>query len=92
MLYNSGGSIRKESPMMAGNHTDEETLEGYSMGRLSESEAAPVEEHPLICEECMDRLERLDTYHRALQAALIQTDPRELGMAVSVGSIGHKNQ
>jgi anti-sigma factor RsiW len=78
--------------MMAGNHTDEERLEGYSMGRLSESEAAPVEEHLLICDECRERAERLDTYRRALQAALIQIDPRVLGIAVSVGSIGHKNQ
>jgi anti-sigma factor ChrR (cupin superfamily) len=84
--------VKVDEPMSRSNHTDEETLEGYSTGRLNESESAPVEEHLLICEECRDRLEYLDTYHRAFRAALIQIDPGEPGMVVSVGSIGHKNQ
>jgi anti-sigma factor ChrR (cupin superfamily) len=55
--------------MTAGNHTDEETLERYSMGQLSECDSTPLEEHLLICQACRDRLEFLDTYHQSIRAA-----------------------
>jgi uncharacterized CHY-type Zn-finger protein len=58
-----------ETQAIAGNHTDEETLERYSMGRLSEYRSARLEEHLLICQACRDRLTALDTYRYAMRAA-----------------------
>jgi hypothetical protein len=37
-------------------HISDDSLERYSMGRLTEAQIAPIEEHLLICEECRDRL------------------------------------
>ena len=51
------------------NHIDEETLERYALGRLGEEEAAPVEEHLLICHSCQDRLAAADEYIRIVRAA-----------------------
>jgi anti-sigma factor RsiW len=52
------------------NHVDEELLERYSLGRIEGDEAAPLEEHLLVCQECRDRLEGLNVYHRAMRSAL----------------------
>ncbi len=30
----------------------------------------PLEEHLLVCQECRDRLEGLNVYHRAMRSAL----------------------
>jgi len=32
------------------NHVDEELLERYSLGRIEGDEAAPLEEHLLVCQ------------------------------------------
>ena len=50
-------------------HIDEETLECYALGRLNEEEAAPVEEHVLVCHICQDELAAADEYIRAVRAA-----------------------
>jgi anti-sigma factor RsiW len=55
---------------MGGVQIGEEALERYSLGRLTEDEAGPVEEHLLICASCRKRLEQLDAYHRAMRSAL----------------------
>jgi anti-sigma factor ChrR (cupin superfamily) len=41
-------------------HPSDGLLERYSMGRLTEAETAPLEEHLLICEECRNRLVLMD--------------------------------
>ena len=51
------------------NHIEEETLELYALGRLGEDEAAPVEEHLLVCHFCQDRLAATDEYIRTVRAA-----------------------
>jgi len=58
-------------------HVDEEVLERYSMGRLPEEVAAPVEEHLLVCETCQDRLEEVDAFVAAARAAArrLQQEP-----------------
>jgi anti-sigma factor RsiW len=43
------------------------------MKRLSETEAAPVKEHLLVCAECRGRLAEWDAYIKAMRAALKQT-------------------
>ena len=78
--------------MDSANHVDEELLERYSLGRIGEDEAASLEEHLLICEECMDRLEGLNVYHRAMRAALIKIDQMRIGTVARAGTLGHVNQ
>ncbi len=55
---------------MAAAHIDDDALEAYSMGRLAEAEAAPLEEHLLVCPECQDRLAGWDEYIAAMRAAM----------------------
>jgi hypothetical protein len=57
-------------PSFLDRHAQEETLEQYSMGRLSEAEVGPFEEHLLICPVCQDRLEETDAF---VQAARLTT-------------------
>ena len=57
---------------MATGHTTNDDLELYALDRpagadatpeehlLDDADAAPVEEHPLVCEECRERLARWD--------------------------------
>ncbi len=58
-----------------GDHIDEETLECYALGRLCEDEAAPVEEHLLVCHSCQDGLAAADEYIRAVRAAAPKLAP-----------------
>ena len=42
-------------------HVEQELLERYALGEVhDEDELGPMEEHLLICEECIDRLAELD--------------------------------
>ncbi len=47
-------------------------MELYSLNRLPEDEAAAVEEHLLVCEECRGRLEEMDEYVAAMRIALAE--------------------
>ena len=44
---------------MACSHTTDDDLRLYALDHLA---AAPVEEHLLVCEECLDRVARSDAY------------------------------
>ena len=50
-------------------HATDELLEQYSLGTLSESQAEPLEEHLLVCEQCQDRLDQTDAFIAATRAA-----------------------
>jgi hypothetical protein len=50
-------------------HPDEEVIEKYSLGDLSEIEASRFEEHLLICESCQNRVTESDGYVSAMQSA-----------------------
>jgi anti-sigma factor RsiW len=50
-------------------HVSEELLDQYALNKLSEAEAAAVEEHILICPNCQDRLTLTDDVIEALRAA-----------------------
>ena len=53
----------------ANGHADEEQLERYSMGQLSDEDCAGLEEHLLVCEACRERLTKMDAYVGAMQRA-----------------------
>lgn len=44
-------------------HVTDEALEQYSLGRLSSSRTATLEEHLLVCQTCRDRLDRLEPFN-----------------------------
>jgi hypothetical protein len=53
-------------------HIPEETLEQYSLGRLSELEIEPVEEHLLICAQCQDALTETEDFLRVVRSAVVE--------------------
>lgn len=56
-------------------HIDEELLERYALKQLSENEAAPLEEHLLICQDCQERLVETEQFVYAVKEALPQLQP-----------------
>lgn len=60
-------------------HISEEALELYAMGRLSDPEAAELEEHILFCGDCQEALERVDDFILAFRVAAkqLQAERRE---------------
>jgi hypothetical protein len=44
-------------------------VERYSLGDFSEAEAAPFDEHLLVCEVCRKNVEASDAYVAAMRAA-----------------------
>jgi hypothetical protein len=51
-------------------HIAAEALELYALGRLSDSAAADVEEHVLICEHCQQALALEDATIESIREAL----------------------
>ncbi len=70
------GSVRNdEIPYF---HCDEQTLEEYCLGILSEKRTSAVEEHLLVCEECNEALASQTEFIQCLKAALrVQRAPQE---------------
>ena len=52
-----------------GPHLNEDEVERYSIGSVSEPELAPLEEHLLLCETCQIRVTETDVYVAAVKAA-----------------------
>lgn len=52
-------------------HLSDEELELYCLGRATNAQLAPIEEHLLACPECLDRvqqvLEAIDSLREALR-------------------------
>ena len=44
---------------MDNRHLTEDDIEKYAMGKMTEDEAAPTEEHLLVCRQCREDLELL---------------------------------
>ncbi len=60
-------------------HCDEQSLEEYCLGILSEQRNAAVEDHLLVCDECRDALATQSEFIQCLKAALrVQKAPAEL--------------
>jgi hypothetical protein len=51
-------------------HVREQTLEKYSMGRLSKPQAKQLHRHLLLCRRCQTRLEQTDAFVKAIRSAL----------------------
>jgi len=60
---------------MDSSHLTEEKIESYSMGKLAESELAPVEEHLLLCGICQKQVQEMDEFvHSVRRAAKLAKD------------------
>ncbi|HZT33812.1 MAG TPA: zf-HC2 domain-containing protein [Bryobacteraceae bacterium] len=51
-------------------HPSKDALEQYSLGRMTPSDAAALEEHLLLCESCRTQLAQFDLFRDALRSAL----------------------
>ena len=63
-------------------HMDAEEIERYSLGDFPEQEAAPFDEHLLICGLCRTQVEASDAYVAAMCGAarsIRQTSQQEAG-------------
>ncbi len=52
-----------------GKHADDDLLESFSLKTLAEEDAAPLEEHLLVCDMCRQRLSETDGYVSAMRTA-----------------------
>src|ERR1035438_9554963 len=71
--------IPVEISLVSLDHLDENVLEEYVFGRLSNAKSAVVEEHLLICPHCQTSLAETDEYIRLMKyAAARQPDARPI--------------
>ncbi len=56
-------------------HFPDDLLESYAMGKLSDQESQPVEEHLLLCSVCQERLDELDDFVQVIKTALADPAP-----------------
>jgi hypothetical protein len=61
-------------------HISEDVLELYAMGRLSDSELEPVEEHLLVCHACQDALQETDDFVRAIRVAARELESQPIAV------------
>jgi len=68
-------------------HFPDHLLESYAMGKLSDQESEPVEEHLLLCSVCQERLDELDDFVLAMKTALagpVPTPPDTLTIRIPI--------
>jgi len=63
---------------MGTRHMNAEEIEKYSLGGLSEEQAAPFDEHLLLCEVCRKSVEASDAYVAAMRGAARQVRQRDM--------------
>jgi hypothetical protein len=64
---------------------DDELVERYSLGRLTEQESVRFEEHFLLCGACQERLHASDEYVAAARAAGVAVIRRKPASAAAAG-------
>ena len=57
-----------------GEHLSQDLIERYAMGKLSEQDEGPVEEHLLLCESCRRQVEEMDDFLRGFRLATARLD------------------
>ena len=61
-----------QKPTCFVNHISDHGLERYHLGMVKdEAELAPLEEHLLVCPDCVERVESTQDYVDALRAAMV---------------------
>jgi len=57
-------------------HPSDDLIELYALGRLPEQQVAEVEEHLLLCESCMARLQEADDFVQAFRIVASRPPPK----------------
>lgn len=70
-------------------HPSEDVLEEYAFRRSSESHAARVEEHLLVCPDCCQTLQNIDEFILAMKQYAGKAAPCTVGWSVRVKTIGY---
>jgi hypothetical protein len=70
-------------------HISDDALELCLMGRLTETEVAPLDEHLLICEECRNRVQETETYIAAMRALLERRETEGVAIHIFVSQLVH---
>jgi hypothetical protein len=66
--------------MADASHISEDDLERYAMGTVKdEAELTPIEEHLLVCGECLEQAEKSEEFLKAMRAALRRLQARRNG-------------
>jgi len=65
--------------MNATSHRDEDFIETYVLGRLSQDQSASFEEHLLICPVCQAATAEAEVYVEAMQGALSEARSGKAG-------------
>lgn len=68
-------------------HFPDDVLENYAMGKLSDQESEPLEEHLLLCSVCQERLEELDGFVQTIKTALVnpvRTSPARVSIRIPI--------
>jgi anti-sigma factor RsiW len=63
---------------------EEERLELYVLGRLSEPEAEVLEDHLLLCERCQNRADQLRVNAEAIRTAMSERAATDSGKLTSI--------
>ena len=58
-------------------HASDEALEKYAMHSLAEPALAEIEEHLLVCSQCQQQLDEIDTYVSAMRSAAKRLDQED---------------
>ena len=66
-----------ESGFSLKDHPSEDLLEQYALGRLAEAQAAPLEEHLLLCSQCQTGLTQADDYVQLMKHAMSEREAGE---------------
>jgi anti-sigma factor RsiW len=66
-------AVEMKEGVIGTRHMNPDEIEKYSMGTFSATEAAPFEEHLLVCEVCRAHVEASDAYVAAMRAAAKET-------------------
>lgn len=74
-----------EFSTLTSRHPGEDELELYCLDRLDEPQAAPIEEHLLVCEACRQRVTDLDVFLKAAMQATreLRSEERYSGAGTS---------
>jgi hypothetical protein len=67
-------------------HVEEKHLEAYAMNRVPHDELAEIEEHLLFCTICLEKLEAVERYVKAMQGAAKRIAQEEIQAPATPGT------
>jgi hypothetical protein len=56
--------------LSTGKHPDDESVERYVLGSMSQPAAMQIEEHFLVCQVCRENVRKMEEYIQGMRGAL----------------------